>query len=162
MFLIASFNELWMSKMVLAFLTSSSVNKAGGWIWHWWLPTWLMEKKNQTISLYYIPLVCRITAAENFSSSAFYAFEVAALAKIWNSSSTNFSRIVADPEYHTPNFFFMTEFFFFPFHLGIFSNSSSNKERFLNTWTVLGPKNDSRGMTAHRILISYYTQTIWI
>lgn len=44
-------------------------------------------------------------------------------------------------------------------HLGIFSNRSSNKEQFLNTQAVLGGTDASRCTTAHRILISYYTQT---
>lgn len=93
--------------MLPPFLASSSESKIVGWIWHWQLSMWLREKI-QSITQYYISTGCRITAAGNFSSRAFYTFEVAALARMWNSSST-FSRILANPEYHTICFFFITE-----------------------------------------------------
>lgn len=129
-------SKMLMSKMLPPFLTSSSESKAVGWIWHWQLSVWLREKI-QSITQYYISIGCRITAAGYFSSRAFYTFEVAALARIWNSSST-LSWILANPEHHTICFFFMTEsnrkhteLFFFFLHLCIFSSSSSNKEQFL-------------------------------
>ena len=57
MFPIASFNKVLMSKMLLAFLASSSENKVVGWIWHWQLSMWLMEKKSKHTSVLYFESV---------------------------------------------------------------------------------------------------------